>query len=45
MIEIRDGLTVDEYNDLKRSVGWDIKNIHIVENAIRDSVILKRIEE
>ena len=42
MIEIRDGLTVDEYNDLKRSVGWNIKNIHIAENAIKDSVIIKK---
>ncbi|MDE5802274.1 MAG: GNAT family N-acetyltransferase [Lachnospiraceae bacterium] len=42
MIEIRDGLTVDEYHDLRRSVGWNIKNIHIVENAIKNSVIIKK---
>lgn len=42
VIEIQDNLTVNEYNNLRKSIGWDIKDTSIVENAINNSTIIKK---
>lgn len=42
MIEIKNELSVEEYNNLRKSTGWDEKEISIVENAIKSSVIVKK---
>lgn len=42
MVEIKNELSVEEYNALRKSIGWDIKDIHIAENAIKNSVIIKK---
>ena len=41
-IKIKDELNVDEYNNLKKSVGWDAKDIDLVERAIKNSAIIKK---
>lgn len=42
VVEIKDNLTVNEYNNLRESIGWDTKNSYIVENAINTSAIIKK---
>lgn len=42
-IEIKNDLTVNEYNALRRSVGWSTKNDEIVRSAIENSVIVKKV--
>lgn len=42
MIEIKNDLSTEEYNNLRKSIGWDIKDTHIVEEAIKNSVIIKK---
>lgn len=42
-IEIKNDLTVNEYNALRRSVGWSPKNDEIVRSAIENSVIVKKV--
>lgn len=42
MIEIINELSVDEYNTLRESVGWIKKDINVVANAIKNSVMLKK---
>ncbi len=39
-IEIIDSLNVDEYNNLRKQVGWEPKNPIIVEKAIKNSTIV-----
>lgn len=41
-IKIVDNLNVDEYNNLRRQVGWETKNPILVENAIKNSTIIKK---
>ena len=41
-IEIRNDLTVFEFNELRNPVGWNNKDINIVENAFKNSVIIKK---
>lgn len=41
-VEIRDSLSVDEYNNLRKQVGWGSKNPIIVEKAIKNSTIVKK---
>lgn len=41
-IEIVDSLSVDEYNNLRKQVGWETKNPILVEKAIKDSTIVKK---
>ena len=41
-IEIRDSLNVDEYNNLRKQVGWESKNPIVVEKAIKNSTIVKK---
>lgn len=42
MIEIKNNLNVDEYNKLRREVGWETKNIVVVEKAIKNSTIIRK---
>ncbi len=42
MIEIKNELNIDEYNYLRESVGWNKKDIDIVDTAIKNSVIIKK---
>ena len=42
IVEIKDNLTVNEYNNLRESIGWNIKDTSIVENAINNSTIIKK---
>ena len=41
-IEIRNDLTVREFNELITSLGWGNKGKHIIENAFKNSVIIKK---
>lgn len=41
-IEIRDSLNIDEYNNLRKQVGWEPKNPIVVEKAIKNSTIVKK---
>ena len=40
--KIENNLTPEEYNELRNSVGWDSKNKNIIENALKKSVIIKK---
>ncbi|MBP1927185.1 GNAT superfamily N-acetyltransferase [Sedimentibacter acidaminivorans] len=42
-IEIRDSLNVDEYNNLRKQVGWEPKNPIVVDKAIKNSTIVKKV--
>ncbi|WP_310601572.1 GNAT family N-acetyltransferase [Anaerosporobacter sp.] len=42
IIELRDDLKVDEYNKLRKSIGWDVKEANLVEDAIQRSTIVKK---
>ena len=42
IIKIEDGLNFDEYNNLRRSIGWDLKDVNTVELAIKNSTIVKK---
>lgn len=41
-IQITESLSVDEYNYLRKQVGWEKKNPIIVEKAIKNSTIVKK---
>lgn len=41
-IKIENDLSANEYNNLRSRIGWDTKDIDIVQNAIRKSVIIKK---
>ncbi len=41
-IELKNELSVSEYNKLRKSVNWDQKDELIVSNALNESVILKK---
>ena len=43
-IEINNNLTVNEYNELRKSIGWKAKDNNLVENAIKNSTIVKKNE-
>lgn len=40
-IKIKDSINVDEYNHLRKQVGWEPKNPIIVDKAIKSSTIVK----
>lgn len=42
IIEISDDLKVYEYNNLRNSVGWDSKDENLVQDAIKNSTIVKK---
>lgn len=41
-VKIENDLSVNEYNKLRNTIGWDEKDIDIVQNAIKKSVIVKK---
>ncbi len=41
-IKIENNLNVNEYNSLRNKIGWDTKDIDVVENAIKSSIIAKK---
>lgn len=41
-IELKNGLSVKEYNELRKSVNWPIKDEDLVSNLLKSSVILKK---
>ena len=41
--QIKDDLQPKEYNELRNSVGWDSKDENIIIEALRNSVIIKKI--
>lgn len=40
-VKIKDSINVDEYNHLRKQVGWESKNPIIVDKAIKSSTIVK----
>ena len=40
--KVENTITSKEYNQLRNSVGWDSKNIQIIQNALDSSVIVKK---
>lgn len=42
IVEIKDELTVYEYNQLRKEVGWEEKNPTIIEKALKNSTIVKK---
>lgn len=41
-IKIENDLRVNEYNNLRNKIGWDTKDIEVVEDAIKNSIIVKK---
>ncbi len=41
-IRIENNLNVNEYNNLRNKIGWDTKDIDVVQNAIIKSTIVKK---
>jgi len=41
-IEINNNLIDEEYNNLRESIGWKTKDKDLVENAIKNSTIVKK---
>ena len=38
-IKIENNLSANEYNNLRSKIGWDTKDIEVVQNAIKNSII------
>ena len=34
---LRDNLSANEYNNLRSKIGWDTKDIEVVQNAIKNT--------
>lgn len=41
--KIENSITPEEYNDLRNSVGWDSKDEKVIQDAIKNSVIVKKV--
>ena len=41
--KIEDIITPEEYNQLRNSVGWDSKDINVIEKALKNSAIIKKV--
>ena len=41
-VEIKNEISVKEFNELRNSVGWENKDTYIVEEALQKSVIIKK---
>ena len=41
-VKIENDLSVNEYNKLRNTIGWDEKDSDLVQNAIKNSVIVKK---
>lgn len=40
--KVENTITLKEYNQLRNSVGWDSKNIQIIQKALENSIIVKK---
>lgn len=38
-IKIENNLSANEYNNLRSKIGWDMKDIEVIQNAIKNSLI------
>jgi GNAT superfamily N-acetyltransferase len=41
--KIENSITPEEYNNLRNSVGWDSKDEKVIQDAIKNSVIVKKV--
>lgn len=41
-IKIENDLSVKEYNNLRSTVGWDAKDLEVVQEAIKSSILVKK---
>ena len=41
--KIENSIMPDEYNELRNSVGWDLKEKHIIQNALDSSIVVKKV--
>ena len=41
--KIENSITPEEYNELRNSVDWDSKDEKVIQNAIKNSVIVKKV--
>lgn len=41
-IKIENDLSVNEYNNLRSTIDWDTKDLDVVQNAIKNSIIIKK---
>lgn len=41
-IELKNDLTAEEYNSLRKSIKWDTKDVALVEEAIKNSIIVRK---
>jgi len=41
--KIENSITAEEYNNLRNSVGWDSKDEKVIQDAIKNSVIVKKV--
>ena len=41
-IKIENNLSVNEYNNLRSTIGWELKEADVVQKAIENSVIVKK---
>ena len=41
-IKIENNLSANEYNNLRSKIGWDTKDVEVVQNAIKNSIIIKK---
>lgn len=41
--KIENNITPEEYNELRNSVSWDSKEKHIIQNALDNSIVVKKI--
>ena len=41
--KIENTITAKEYNELRSSIGWDLKEENIIEAAIQNSVVVKKV--
>ena len=41
--KVENTITAKEYNELRSSIGWDLKDENIIETALQNSVIVKKV--
>lgn len=41
-IKIENNLSANEYNNLRSTIGWDTKDLDVVQNAIKNSIFVKK---
>ena len=41
--KVENTITAKEYNELRNSIGWDLKDENIIETALQNSVVVKKV--